>query len=105
MTTTHPMQRTFDEIRRARATDPETSRQAASKAGELAADHRFRILAVLRARPECPMAPHEIAAACSLEPVQVARRIREMADDGDIVEAGPYAVTPSGRRARTWRLP
>lgn len=104
MTTAHPMQRTFAELRRSRQDDPSTSREAARRAGELAADHRFRILAALRARPGHDLTPHEIAAACSLDPVQVCRRLRELADDGDIVEAGT-APTPSGRRARTWRLP
>jgi thiamine pyrophosphate-dependent acetolactate synthase large subunit-like protein len=97
-------QLTIDEIRRARPTDPDTSRDAARQAGQLAADHRFRILAALRRRPECPMAPFEIAAVCSLEPVQVCRRLRELADDGEIVVAG-VGTTPSGRSARTWRIP
>jgi hypothetical protein len=103
MSTTHPMQKTFDELRRSRASDPDTSRDAARQAGQLAADHRFRIIEALRSEAG-PRTPHEIAAVCSLEPVQVCRRLRELADDGEIVVAG-VGTTPSGRSARTWRIP
>lgn len=48
MTTTHPMQRTFSELRRSRLDDPQTSRDSARRAHSLAGAHRAAILASLR---------------------------------------------------------
>jgi hypothetical protein len=111
MTTTHPMQRTFDELRRARATDPQTSKAAAAQSHGLAAAHSEAILRALA----CPglndlgrslscLTAHEIASRSGLQPVQVSRRIAQLRDDGLIVAADETRVTPSGRAAQCWRL-
>lgn len=103
MTTAHPLQRTFDELRRSRRGDPQTSKDSAAKAHGLASEHQRIILATLRRfSPQTALAPHEIAAACGLSSIQVSRRLKELEDDGLIAEAGT-AETPSGRMARTWR--
>lgn len=104
MTATHPMQQTFDELRRRRNTDPATSHAAARQSHGLASAHRAAIMRVLRtvAERRVALAPHEIGARCGLTSVQVSRRLKELEDDGLIVEAG-VAETPSGRQARTWR--
>lgn len=106
MTTTHPMQRTFDELRRSRRDDPDTSKDAARRAHGLAGEHARLILDVLRARrARCkpPLTPHEIASLCGLGSVQVSRRLAELEANGLIVVAG-IGTTPSGRTARTWQL-
>jgi len=105
VSTTHPMQLTFDELRRSRRHDPATSKDSAARAHGLASEHRHAILSTLRAslvRERGPLAPHEIASLCGLSSVQVSRRLKELADDGLIFECG-VADTPSGRSARTWR--
>lgn len=59
----------------ARATDPETSHEAAQTARALAADHRTRIAAALATKRGNI---YELGDACGLSHVQVARRLPEM---------------------------
>lgn len=97
-------QQTFDEIRRARATDPETSKHAAAAAHGLANAHRNLILAALA--DGVPRTADEIAPLVGLHRHQVGRRLGEMRDDGYLVVAeGITKPTPSGRAAQCWRLP
>lgn len=60
----------------ARATDPGTSHQAASRATDIAVSHRNIIAAALR---QAPATPKEIAAATGLEYHAVQRRMKELA--------------------------
>ncbi len=102
MNTSHPMQRTFAELSRSRASDPATSRAAAAQSIGLAGEHCGLILQAL-ADSAVPLSAHEIAARCGLTPVQVSRRLGGLRDDG-LVEVGErVAETPSGRMAQTWR--
>lgn len=106
-------QLTFDtfaarEVRRARRSDPETSREAARQSHGVAAEHRLLIVAAMRDGGERDWTAHEIADACSLTPVQVNRRLHELFVDGEIVESRIADVvvtrpTPSDRPARCWR--
>lgn len=102
MTTAHPMQRTFDELRRARRDDPATSKDAARRCHGLAGEHARLILATLAAAG-VPLTGHDIAARCELTPVQVLRRTAQLRDDGQIVADG-FGTSPSGCKAQRWRL-
>ncbi len=98
-------QLTFDEVRRSRATDPQTSRDAAAQSHGLAHAHCEQILRVLN-DSDRSLSAHEIAARAGLTPVQVSRRLGQMRDDGVIVvDEARDVLTPSGRRAQCWRLP
>lgn len=98
-----------EEKTRARASDPETSREAAGRVGEFAQRHFDQILAAFVMRGG--MTIYEIAEATGLDHVAVARRMPEMAKP----EVGLVRVvlkdgkpvtrrTPSGRNARVWEI-
>lgn len=91
-------QLTFEEVRRARATDPSTSKAAARAAHGLAAEHRSTILRVMRAGGDWTAS--EIAERCGLTPVQVCRRLAELRADGAIRETVNTRPTPSGRASQ-----
>lgn len=99
-------QRTFAEveIRRARATDPLTSKTAARRSHRLAAQHFARILRVLRDSAE-PLSAEQIAALADLEPLQVSRRMAELCgpDLAAAEVADQLGRTRSGRAASRWR--
>jgi predicted ArsR family transcriptional regulator len=88
-------QLTFDEIRRARATDPTTSKIAARASHGLASEHRAAILRVMRAGGDWTAS--EIAERCGLTSVQVCRRLAELREDGVIRETANTRPTASGR--------
>lgn len=100
---TDPRQQTFDEIRRARRTDPATSKEAARRAHGLAHEHRQRILSALA--DGTARTADEIAPLVGLDRHQVGRRLGEMRDDGYIVVADETRQTPRGRAAQCWKLP
>ena len=75
-------QLTFAELRRSRATDPQTSQDAARRANGLAAAHRQAILATMQRGGS--WTAHEVAENCGLTSVQVNRRFAELRDDGAI---------------------
>lgn len=76
---------TFEPVR-ARKRDPETSQRAASRVERFASGHFAKILKGL-ARFTCATY-REIAAEAGLEPVAVARRLRELETAGMIERAG-----------------
>lgn len=94
-------QLTFEELRRARATDPQTSKAAATAARGLAAEHRRAILEVMRAGGDWTAT--EIAARCGLSAVQVCRRFAELRDDGLILETLNTRPTASGRASQCYQ--
>lgn len=94
-------QLTFDEVRRARADDPVTSKAAARQSRGLASEHNRKILDALRGGAE--LTAGEIAERCGLSSLQVSRRMAELRDDGDIVATDNTRPTPTGRAARCWR--
>jgi len=105
-----PRQLTFDEVARSRRSDPETSKSAAAQAHGVVAEHELLILRAMRDGGERDWTPHEIADCCDLNSVQVTRRLSALWVAGLIIEVkvGEIVVTrrtPSGRRARCWRLP
>lgn len=93
-------QQTLDEVRRARASDAETSKAAARQAGSLVADHRRAILAIMSQGGA--WSAHEIAERCGLTSVQVSRRLAAMRDDGIIRRVDQTRKTPSGRDAQCY---
>jgi hypothetical protein len=71
---------------RARKRDPETSQRAANRAARFASGHFAKILAAL---DELTTGTYrEIAFAAGLEPVAVARRMRELETAGKIARLG-----------------
>ena len=77
-------------IRRARRTDPATSKAAAARATEFADSHAGRILAALD-RIGTGTA-HEIGEAAGLTVVQTDRRLPELERDGRV-----YVITQDGK--------
>lgn len=100
-------QLTFDEVRRARADDPVTSKVAAREARGLASEHRAKILGALA---DADLTAGEIAERCGLTSLQVSRRMAELRDQVEVraveIEPGVPVTrpTPSGRPARVWRI-
>lgn len=92
----------FDPHRLARHTDPATSHAAAASAEGLVADHQHRILWCL-ASARSPLTSEEIAARIGLSMVQVARRMAQLRDAGEVVAVG-VGTTASGRAATTWGM-
>lgn len=90
----------FDDIRRARTTDPQTSKDAAIAARGLAAEHRRAILEVMRTGMDWTAT--EIGERCGLSAVQVCRRFAEMRDDGLIRETMNTRPTASGRASQCY---
>ena len=95
-----PHQLTIDELRRSRATDPQTSQDAARRANGLAAAHRQAILATMQRGGS--WTAHEVAENCGLTSVQVNRRFAELRDDGAIQATVDTRPTPSGRAAQCY---
>lgn len=85
----------------ARARDPETSHQAAAGAREFAVAHRDRILAALE---QGPASKTVLAARTGLDGVAVARRIKDLLDDGRIVVVSNDGVSPTGKAERVYSL-
>jgi hypothetical protein len=87
---------------RARSSDPQTSKQAASQAVELQADHCALILACLKRHG--PASKDRIAALTRLTGTQVARRTCELAAAKRIRDTGEKATSMAGRLERVWGL-
>jgi len=96
------MQLAFDLAPGARLHDPDTSKQAAAQAKELAARHHRIILAALEAHG--PSGKDRIAALTSLTGVAVCRRLSELAKAGRIATTGRNVQSTSGRSEREWRI-
>jgi predicted ArsR family transcriptional regulator len=97
---TPPIEESLPLFSAARASDPVTSHQAATKAGGLATKHQRQILAALL---DGPAGASGIAARCGLLSHQVNKRIAELARDGRIVQTGRVVTSSSGRGEREWR--
>ena len=96
---TPPIEESLPLFAAARASDPETSHQAAAQAGGLATKHQRQILAALL---DGPAGASGIAARCGLLSHQVNKRINELARDGRIVQTGRVVTSSSGRGEREW---
>lgn len=87
--------------RRARATDPSTSLEAAIKAQRFAASHAGRILRALQGKS---LSTHEIADATDMHITQVARRTAELRAIGriEVVQVAGQDLVRGG--SRVWQL-
>ena len=86
--------------KRARFTDPPTSRAAAAGSRENAKAQRRMIMVYLSR--EGPHTADEIDAAIGWRPTTAGRRTGELARNGRIVDSGVTRRTRSGRRAVVW---
>jgi predicted ArsR family transcriptional regulator len=87
--------------RRARRRDPSTSRAAADRVGEFAADHAVRILEALQEHGL--MGAEEIGDRIGLDAYAVRKRLPELEREQMVrVVAGQERTTRSGRRERVW---
>ena len=85
----------------ARRFDPQTSRDAAESARELAARHHRIILDALS---RGPAGKDRIGALTSLTGVQVCRRLTELHRAGQIEPTGRTVASTAGRQEREWRV-
>ena len=94
--------------RKARRTNPTTSKLAAQRVPEVAASHHPQILAALKRAGRRGMTVYEIAALCRIGAHAVGKRMSELDQLGHAEvltgEDGQAATrtTPSGRSARVW---
>lgn len=89
------------EFARVRASDPETSHQAAERVN-FATGHFALILGSLGLHG--PQTIYSLADHTRLSHVQVARRTAEMHSAGMIEPTGETRAGPSGRQCRVWRV-
>lgn len=90
--------------RRYRNSDPETSRMAARDSKRFASGHHRKILDAL-ANSKGPLSAEQIAEIAGLASNVVAcRRISELIDGGEIMEADKLYRNKSGSMARRFRL-
>jgi predicted ArsR family transcriptional regulator len=95
------MQVSFEwEEPRARSSDPQTSKQAASQAVALQADHCALILACLKRSG--PLGKDGLAARTRLDGVQTCRRLTELERAGLIRWTGRTVKSTAGRNEREW---
>ena len=87
---------------RVRNTDPLTSWQAAGSAKDLASRHAQIIVDCLTKHGA--MGKDGIAAQTGLDSNQVARRLKELEEDGEISLTGQVVKSKSGRMEREWRI-
>ena len=87
---------------RVRNTDPLTSWQAAGSAKDLANRHARLIVDCLTKYGS--MGKDGIAAQTGLDSNQVARRLKELEEDGEISLTGQVVKSKSGRAEREWRV-
>ena len=85
--------------------DPATSHDAAAKAQGLAARHKAIILNQLHltnTRYGHGLTSNEITERCELDYLQVVRRMKDLCDDGKVVDTGTRRASPGGRKAAVW---
>ncbi len=83
--------------------DPDTSHEAARQAQGLAARHKAIIVKTLQVGyAGLGMTSNEIAERCELDYLQVVRRMKDLCDDGKVVDTGLRRASPGGRKAAVW---
>lgn len=87
---------------RARATDPQTSHDAAEQAKDMPKKHHDLIVDALRCKG--PMGKDGIAAHTWIDGVAVCRRLKELQRLGRIKPTGKTVSSMSGRQEREWSL-
>lgn len=103
------LEEAIDAPPRARNTDPETSHEAADSTSSKVAASQGEVILILSHYG--PLADHEIVAKHErlfVPPTYSPQRLRsarsELVEAGRVEFADEYRLTPSGRRARVWRL-
>jgi predicted ArsR family transcriptional regulator len=84
---------------RARSSDPQTSKQAASQAVELQADHCALILACLKRHG--PLGKDGIASRIRLDGAQCCRRLFEL-HEAKLIRCTGTVKSTAGRNEREW---
>jgi predicted ArsR family transcriptional regulator len=84
-----------------RRTDPVTSKAAAVSVKAFAGEHHA---AILEALSHGPAGASGIGQRCGLDGHQVGRRIKELAESGQIVQTGRLVPSASGRGQREWQI-
>lgn len=92
----------FDPRTKARRNDPETSRLAAQRAGELAECHKRSIMDYLDGIYPLAASYEDISKATGIEKHAVGRRMLEMVNEGRAVVSGRIILS-TGRSGQTWR--
>lgn len=87
--------------RAARATDPETSHQAAADAGTHARTNRAMALQLLRDHAD-GLTDFELAALSGLQQTSIGKRRGELRDAGLVRDSGRRRAAPSGSMAIVW---
>lgn len=86
-----------------RATDPQTSKQAAKQAVMFKGKHAAKIFGWL-----CDHATggtkDEIAAGTGIDAISVARRMKELCRTAGVYDSGETRRTPTGRAAIVWKV-
>ena len=90
----------FNALTHARRTDPETSREAASRVREFASGQCAEILHLLKKYG--PMSPEQIAAHMAIDAYSVRKRTADLEKAGKARPNGMTCSTVSGRRQRIW---
>ena len=93
-----------DAYKLARKTDPVSSHDAAKASESFASTHEGKILDAMT-RYGRSATHHDIARASGLQPVQVARRLKDMIDRNLIAEVDGWEEVPRcGQRLKLYRL-
>lgn len=90
----------FDPRNLARASDPETSHQAAARVSEFAGAQRIRILAALR--DGLKLGAEQIADSIGLAAYEVRKRLPELQAQGLAKPTDDTRTTRGGRLERVW---
>lgn len=95
-------QLSFDDMPRARASDPVTSKAAARQATGLAGEHQRIILDVMRCGND--WTADEVAIHCDLDRHQIGWRLGELERAGKVRRSGQTRPTPNGRQAQCYEV-
>lgn len=90
----------FSAFNHARRSDPETSKEAASRVREFAAGQCAEILYLLRRYG--PLSPEQLATLMAIDAYAVRKRTADLQKAGKARPNGLTCATVSGRRQRIW---
>lgn len=94
----------FDPRKLARSMDPQTSKDAAKSCGELRGVHHRLIMQILAGGEDLNADQIADRSGCSMDRVQVGKRMHELLAAGMVVLSGSVAPSDSGRMARCYRV-
>lgn len=92
----------LDFDKRARRTDPETSKEAAARAVEFAHAHHAKIVGSLMTQGNGTI--YEIAGRTGLDHVAVARRMKELEELQAVKRTEDRRAGPTGRTCTVWSI-